>query len=65
MRFIEILEAYLGKKAEKNLLPLQAGDVPASYADVDDLVRDTGFRPDTPVEVGIRNFVDWYREYYR
>jgi UDP-glucuronate 4-epimerase len=65
MRFIEILEEYLGKKAEKNLLPLQAGDVPASYADVDDLVRDTGFRPDTPVEVGIRNFVDWYREYYR
>lgn len=64
-RYIEILESCLGKKAEKNLLPLQPGDVPDSFADVDDLVRDVGYRPNTPVEKGIKNFVDWYREYYK
>ena len=64
-RYIEILEDCLGKKAEKNLLPMQPGDVPASWADVDDLVRDFDYRPNTPVEVGIRNFVDWYRDYYK
>ncbi|OPY15561.1 MAG: UDP-glucose 4-epimerase [Syntrophus sp. PtaB.Bin001] len=64
MRFIEVLEDCLGKKAEKNLLPLQAGDVPATYADVDDLVRDVGFQPATTIEEGLRRFVDWYREYY-
>ena len=64
MRFIEILEMCLGKKAQKNFLPMQAGDVPATYADVDDLIRDTGFAPDTPIEVGIARFVDWYRSYY-
>lgn len=64
MRFIEILEECLGKKAQKNFLPMQAGDVPATYADVDDLIRDTGFAPDTPIEVGITRFVDWYRSYY-
>jgi len=64
MRFIEILEECLGKKAQKNFLPMQAGDVPATYADVDDLIRDTGFAPDTPIEVGIARFVDWYRSYY-
>ncbi|MDE3241257.1 MAG: NAD-dependent epimerase/dehydratase family protein, partial [Nitrospirota bacterium] len=63
-RFIEVLEVALGKKAEKVLLPLQPGDVPATYADVDDLIRDVGFKPDTPIEVGIRRFVDWYRSYY-
>ncbi|MFP7756130.1 NAD-dependent epimerase [Thermodesulfobacteriota bacterium B35] len=65
MRYIEVLEECLGKKAKKNFLPMQAGDVPATYANVDDLVREIGFKPDTPIEVGIRNFVDWYREYYR
>lgn len=60
MRFIEILEDCLGKKAEKNLLPMQAGDVPATYADVDDLMRDVGFKPSTPIEEGIKRFVEWY-----
>ncbi|MBI4745819.1 MAG: NAD-dependent epimerase [Deltaproteobacteria bacterium] len=64
MRFIEVLEDALGKKAKKNLLPLQPGDVPATYADVDDLMKDVGFKPDTPVEVGIRRFVEWYRGHY-
>jgi UDP-glucuronate 4-epimerase len=65
MRYIEVLEECLGKKAEKNLLPLQQGDVPATYADIDDLARDVGFRPNTPIETGIANFVAWYRDYYR
>jgi UDP-glucuronate 4-epimerase len=65
MRFIEVLEAHLGVKAVKNMLPLQSGDVPATYADVDDLVRDVGFKPSTPIEVGIERFVTWYRSYYR
>lgn len=64
MHFIEALENRLGKKAEKNLLPMQAGDVPATYADVDDLIRDVGFKPETSIETGIKKFVDWYREYY-
>lgn len=64
MYFIETLEKCLGKEAKKNLLPMQPGDVPATYADVDALVRDVGFRPDTPIEVGIARFVDWYRGYY-
>jgi len=64
MRYIEVLEECLGKKAEKNFLPLQDGDVPATYANVDDLVRDVGFKPDTPIELGIQRFVDWYREFY-
>ncbi len=63
--FIETIENCLGKRAEKRLLPMQPGDVPATYADVDDLMRDTGFKPDTPIEVGIRLFIEWYREYYR
>jgi len=62
--FIEVLENCLGRKAEKNLLPIQAGDVPATYADVDDLRRDVGFQPATPIEEGIARFVAWYREYY-
>jgi UDP-glucuronate 4-epimerase len=65
LRFIDVLEHALGKKAEKNLLPLQAGDVPATYADVADLTRDVGFKPATPIEVGIPRFVQWYREYYK
>jgi UDP-glucuronate 4-epimerase len=65
MRFIEVLEDHLGVKAVKNMLPLQPGDVPATYADVDDLVRDVGFKPSTAIEVGIERFVSWYRSYYR
>lgn len=65
LRFIEVLEQALGKKAEKKLLPLQPGDVPATYADIDDLARDVGFKPSTPIEVGIPRFVKWYREFYK
>jgi len=65
MRVIELLEQALGKKAEKHLQPLQPGDVPATYADVDDLVKHVAFKPDTPIEVGIRRFVEWYRGYYK
>lgn len=64
MHMIEVLEGCLGKKAEKNMLPMQPGDVPATYADVDDLVRDVGFKPATSIEEGVRRFVDWYRSYY-
>lgn len=64
MGFIEAIEKALGKKAEKNFLPLQAGDVPATYADVDNLIKDVGFKPSTPIEEGVARFVDWYREYY-
>ncbi len=64
-RFIEIIEERVGKKAEKNLLPLQPGDVPATYANVDDLINDVGgYKPSTTVEEGIANFVDWYRDFY-
>ena len=63
MHFIEILENSLGKKARKNFLPMQAGDVPATFADIADLERDVGFRPATPLEVGLQRFVDWYRQY--
>ncbi len=65
MRYIEVIEECLGRKAEKNMLPLQPGDVPDTFADVDDLATDVGYRPDTPVEVGVRKFVDWYLEYYK
>lgn len=64
MSLIAILEKALGKKAEVNLLPMQSGDVPATYADIDDLTRDVGFRPSTPIEVGVARFVDWYRAYH-
>jgi len=64
MRFIAAIEQALGRKAKKNLLPMQPGDVPATCADVDDLQRDVGFCPDTPIEEGIGRFVDWYRSYY-
>lgn len=65
MEFVSAIESALGMVAEKRLMPLQPGDVPATWADVDDLMRDTGFRPSTPIREGIRRFVDWYREYYR
>ncbi len=64
MAFIEALEDCLGKKAIKNMMPIQPGDVPATYADVEGLMRDVGFKPATPIELGIRRFVDWYRGYY-
>ena len=63
--YIAVLEECLGRKAEQNLLPLQPGDVPDTFADVEDLVRDTGYKPSTSVEEGVKNFVDWYREYYK
>ncbi len=63
-RYIEVLEECLGRKAERNLLPLQPGDVPDTYADIDDLVNEFGYRPNTSVEVGVRRFVDWYKDYY-
>ncbi|NNC69188.1 MAG: NAD-dependent epimerase/dehydratase family protein, partial [Gammaproteobacteria bacterium] len=62
--YIEVLENCLGKKAERNLLPLQAGDVPDTYADVEALVQDVGYKPNTTVEAGIKNFVKWYRDFY-
>jgi UDP-glucuronate 4-epimerase len=62
--FIAALEKCLGVEAQKNLLPMQPGDVPATYADVDDLMRDVDFRPNTPIEEGIARFVAWYREYH-
>ncbi len=64
MKFIEIIEDCLGVKADKNLLPIQDGDVPATYADVDDLVKDVGFKPDTPLAEGIEQFIKWYKAYY-
>ena len=63
-RYIEVLETCLGRKAEKNFLPLQPGDVPDTFADVDDLEREFDYRPSTPIEVGVRRFVDWYKEFY-
>jgi len=63
--FIAALENSIGKKADKRLLPMQPGDVPETYADVDDLMRDVGFRPATPIGVGIARFVEWYRSYYK
>lgn len=62
--FIAAIEQATGKEAMRNLLPLQPGDVPATFADVDDLMRDTGFRPDTPIREGVARFVEWYRAYY-
>ena len=63
--FIEIIEKALGKTAKKELMDLQPGDVPATYADVDDLVNDVGFKPATPLQEGIQRFVEWYKFYYR
>jgi UDP-glucuronate 4-epimerase len=65
LRFIEVLEQTLGKKADMTLMPLQPGDVPATYADIDDLAREVGFKPSTPIEVGIPCFVEWYRSFYK
>lgn len=65
LTLIETLEQCLGKVARKNMLPMQAGDVPATYADVDDLIRDVGFKPATPISEGVARFVEWYRSYYQ
>jgi UDP-glucuronate 4-epimerase len=65
LRFIEVIEDKLGKKAVKNLLPMQEGDVPETFADVDDLIRDVDFKPSTSIETGIENFINWYTEYYK
>lgn len=65
LHFIETIEKCLGKTAQKNMLPLQPGDVSATYADVDALIKDAGFKPDTPIEIGISKFIDWYRSYYQ
>jgi UDP-glucuronate 4-epimerase len=64
MRFIEVLEECLGRTAEKKFLPMQQGDVPATYADVEALMRDVGYAPKTPIETGIARFVEWYKDYY-
>jgi UDP-glucuronate 4-epimerase len=64
LRYIEVLEDCLGRKAERRMLPLQPGDVPDTYADVEALSRDTGYSPSTPIETGVKRFVEWYREFY-
>lgn len=64
MRFVEVLEAIIGKKARTKFLPMQPGDVPYTYADMDELYKDVGFRPTTSIEEGLACFVDWYRAYY-
>ncbi|HEY9753477.1 MAG TPA: NAD-dependent epimerase [Coleofasciculaceae cyanobacterium] len=65
LNFIEVLEASLERKAVKQLLPMQPGEVLSTYADVSDLMQDTGFQPSTPLEVGVQQFVGWYRQYYQ
>jgi UDP-glucuronate 4-epimerase len=64
MRVVELIEGALGRTAVKNMLPMQPGDVPRTYADVDDLTRDVGFTPATPIEVGVARFIEWYKEFY-
>jgi UDP-glucuronate 4-epimerase len=64
MRYIEVIEERLGRKAIKNLLPIQDGDVPETYADIEDLMREVDFKPSTSIEMGIGNFIDWYVDYY-
>ncbi|MEM8549024.1 MAG: capsular biosynthesis protein CpsI, partial [Pseudomonadota bacterium] len=64
LRYIEVIEDCVGKKAIKNLLPMQPGDVPDTYADVQDLIADVDYRPNTPIETGVARFVDWYKDFY-
>ncbi len=64
MRYIEVLEQCLGRKAQKRFLPMQQGDIPETYADVSDLIADVGYQPSTPVEIGVARFVAWYRSYF-
>jgi UDP-glucuronate 4-epimerase len=63
-RLVEVLEQALGRVAEKRLVDIQPGDVPATYADIDALAHDVGFKPSTPIEVGVKRFVEWYRRFY-
>ena len=65
LHFLEVLENCLGIKAEKRFLPMQPGDVLETYADIDDLMRDTGFKPETSIEIGLSRFVDWYIKYHK
>jgi UDP-glucuronate 4-epimerase len=65
MRYIEVIEDCVGRKAEKNLLPMQPGDVPDTWADTEDLAKDVGYQPGTSIEVGVKNFVEWYLDYYQ
>ena len=65
MHVVAVLEKELGREAVKEMLPMQPGDVMETFADIDDLARDTAFRPQTSIEDGLRNFVAWYRDYYR
>ena len=65
LEVVRLLEEAIGKKAKRDLLPMQPGDVPATYADVDDLTREVDFRPKTPISEGVRRFIDWYRSYHR
>jgi UDP-glucuronate 4-epimerase len=65
LHLIEVLETALGKPAIKNFMPIQPGDVPITYADVDALIQDIDFQPNTSIEVGVQNFVEWYRSYYQ
>ena len=65
LEVVRLLEEAIGKKAKRELLPMQPGDVPATYADVDDLMREVDFRPKTPIAEGIGRFIEWYRSYHR
>jgi UDP-glucuronate 4-epimerase len=65
MRFIQLIEENVGKKAEMNLLPMQPGDVQDTWADTEDLATDVGYQPSTPIEVGVKNFVEWYLDFYK
>jgi UDP-glucuronate 4-epimerase len=65
MRYIEVIEDCLGKKADTNLLPMQPGDVPDTWADTQDLFNKVGYKPLTPIEEGVKHFVDWYRDFYK
>jgi UDP-glucuronate 4-epimerase len=64
LKFIEVVEAALGKPAKKEFMDLQPGDVVATYADVDDLMKNAGFKPATPIEFGVERFVEWFKDYY-
>jgi UDP-glucuronate 4-epimerase len=64
LRYVEVLEECLGRKAQRIMKPMQPGDVPDTFADVSELIADVGYKPDTPVEVGVRNFVEWFKSYY-
>ena len=65
MKFIETIEEKLGKEAKKEMLPMQPGDVQSTYADVSGLIKDMGYKPDTPLDIGVEKFVEWYREFYQ